>query len=1252
MEGILSGRHNNMALYWETLNRPMKWSVKFCSILYLMRLISVIKNQGYVTLSQTCMFVLSFCDVFGITDWLHRYYRYAPVNRTVNMVRIQLKYILGIGGEMSLGPVHCVDLSTGMAKVLGSSVSKDRPSISHPESSSRRNNFLAALAAIQDKYKVQPYLVSMSRRTAELGFPGIRYCYHADLVRMNAPELYLGINDPVADDSLLVFVDRDYYFDMNLVLSLGKPVMMYHFWPDEAAQVGAEINYWFQGDGKIAGRCLGSEDWSHFLWQYPSDKLMVADGYIQWVYRTYFYRLGPNRRATLLKPLNWIDSSETIRLEHFNPVKGKTVVVAKDGGRDYVSIGLIDSDVSYTIELSVWQGLVSSATARGCDGKLTPVTTQDVRERLSIQYGRDVSVARQEAAWLYPALLGMREAFGEPLEPYHPYFATVTKAGNYQLLTADGDLGDERAKPSTIEVCQPFVSDSSVSPAKDCVGNDYTMITDRVLKPQEQSDMDISDISAVDVKYISEFTKLLFPDGPTLIPTDERFVNEKMSRPSQVADRLRCESEVGQGNASSSFTKAESYRKVNAPRLITQVKSMRKWIYAKYIYPLAEYLKTLPMYAPGKIPAEVADRVSSVCEFALIHGYAIAKTDYSRFDGTVNAFLRYFFFEVLRMGYGDYVFSEEGLKDLNVQMFLQEVVTALGPYFTGFALGSGMMDTSCIGGLCNMFNAYSYLRDIGFSPEEAWRMLGIYQGDDGLSVIPHSPEAYIETVRRHGQVLELDLVTPGCGRVEFLARVYSPRVWYGSTDSCCDIDRQLSKLSRVTAGNKNRPLYALWCKARGYLITDPNTPIISNICHSIDWMCESLAYQLPPEVFEGMCEKERNDNISYWALRTLESGSPFPNDNEDGWMNDYCDEVVPGVDQEAMLTWLAGLQRPPSTLPRIAQERLILSALNDRPSFEPAPVNKYKGNEAKTVVIDTGKDAIVSDGHSPVSAEKPDEPSPKHTTEDFAYLNYISKGNPWGLGAGGLKCLSLVGQMLFDVINQSESRKKVVIYTGAKGDTQLIAAKLLSSCRARLIFVDPGFTDDDVKELSEYVVVRRTRMNLKMMTDAVEDAKKHGNNAIFWIDDAFSKTGPDPWAMFNDMKLKIFEAIKSDLFGASVKLMIEESERELLIPHPDDAIYFRTPDEPPFHPVKEIRMLYVPDPSRKDLPNIKANLKDIKVGNPGVALMCRYLARCEEVLSDPRNIRSKPARAPKNGDQGGKPASGSTSSREKMKVKL
>lgn len=134
--------------------------------------------------------------------------------------------------------------------------------------------------------------------------------------------------------------------------------------------------------------------------------------------------------------------------------------------------------------------------------------------------------------------------------------------------------------------------------------------------------------------------------------------------------------------------------------------------------------------------------------------------------------------------------------------------------------------------------------------------------------------------------------------IDFLARVYGPNVWFGDTSSCCDLPRQLSKLHvTVKLGNNVTPVDKLVEKARSYILTDQNTPIIGPFCARVLEL-------LPANHVTSVVPLRESDSL---AIRSWFARYPaevqYPN-KDDGWMSEYLQRAMPELDTFRFHAWL------------------------------------------------------------------------------------------------------------------------------------------------------------------------------------------------------------------------------------------------------------------------------------------------------------------------------------------------------------
>lgn len=121
----------------------------------------------------------------------------------------------------------------------------------------------------------------------------------------------------------------------------------------------------------------------------------------------------------------------------------------------------------------------------------------------------------------------------------------------------------------------------------------------------------------------------------------------------------------------------------------------------------------------------------------------------------------------------------------------------------------------------------------------------------------------------------------------------------------CDIARQLSKFHTcahmppgVTCEDK------AIAKAKAYLLTDSNTPVISDICKSI---VRSLG-----------TETRITAPLTWWSR--FDPETQFPNEY-DTWMDDVIARDLPELNRKALLEWCARVQWPRApTVAEVAPE--------------------------------------------------------------------------------------------------------------------------------------------------------------------------------------------------------------------------------------------------------------------------------------------------------------------------------------------
>jgi hypothetical protein len=239
-------------------------------------------------------------------------------------------------------------------------------------------------------------------------------------------------------------------------------------------------------------------------------------------------------------------------------------------------------------------------------------------------------------------------------------------------------------------------------------------------------------------------------------------------------------------------------------------------------------------------------------------------------------------------------YTEEILELHSSQFELKAIGREGNAYLTGFARASGSPETAAFNSIDNAYVAYLGFRLMKIngsfmSPKLAYSKLGVYGGDDGLTA-DMDAEMYQRASRMVGLVLETECVKRGEMGVSFLARVYSPEVWHGDPSSCCDIRRQISKLHTTVALNSNiTPLDKLKEKARSFILTDRNTPVIGEIV----CLVEKVTGLAGPTTAAAR-----------WG-HDCSASNQYPNEDS-GWMQQYANDSLDplGFDWETFRAWV------------------------------------------------------------------------------------------------------------------------------------------------------------------------------------------------------------------------------------------------------------------------------------------------------------------------------------------------------------
>jgi hypothetical protein len=261
-------------------------------------------------------------------------------------------------------------------------------------------------------------------------------------------------------------------------------------------------------------------------------------------------------------------------------------------------------------------------------------------------------------------------------------------------------------------------------------------------------------------------------------------------------------------------------------------------------------------------------------------------------------------------------------------------------YNTGTARASGSPETAALNSIINAFCAFLAKRKtkVGgafVQATEAWKQLGLYGGDDGITADLSTPE-YIAAAKMCGLKLDVATVRRGELGVTFLSRMYGPEVWFGDPSSTCDLPRQLVKIhTTVRLPESVTPQRKLLEKCRSYVLTDANTPVIGPFAQKVVDL-------------HGTIEQDTRLDIQpmvKWGS-DLDLTLQYPNGPKD-WMMTYARQALEPFhfDWPKFNAWLSGVRRlddmlsPPSCAPAVPVTPKI-PVVVDGDVHTPPPVDK------------------------------------------------------------------------------------------------------------------------------------------------------------------------------------------------------------------------------------------------------------------------------------------------------------------------
>ena len=610
------------------------------------------------------------------------------------------------------------------------------------------------------------------------------------------------ICDQLTSNHCIYMIDVDYYVDMNEILKIGNPVMVYTFDPTQAAinPKDRKHDYFYTiNDNFVEYSVSGGGEYRHRVWNYSGDTISVIDKYKNLiVYDIVQHRIAEdeNRKIVSFTPTvsvpypfyEGIVRSEPLKYKEY--LQGEINVVSYEGNLSTSTNGKYDV---VTIDNRTYDAICVRQNLA------TKPTISDIERFMLATRPNDPTCA------VDASLLKTGAIFQKPV--------VTTTVAHYQpagpLITEDGkEVGNCMTKP-LVEHPNLFANRS--------LNSDKNSIQERVTKLRNDNDPKPSY-----KQYAKEFVEFVVPANKIGhgAPTSHSDVNDRQQRNLQKMRFELCKHEltVFGRNAIKAFNKAESQGACKPARNISQVTNTHQIGYSCFTLAFKDnVLKHIPWYTPCKTPGEISAKVQEVSS------NGVFQSDFSKFDAHHSRFTNSIVDEIYMRWFAK---PYRNSLSLELKRRLAKGRTSTGiPFDPLEGIRSGCPDTSDRGTMVNALLSYVSLRDTGLNAVDAWSKLGCYYGDDALNRrIENFRPSFERVCLEFGFPVDVEEVLPGKA-VTFLSRVFpSPQT---SLSSHC-LPSVLAKLHLTTS---NLPTeQALSNKAAGYLVTDSVTPIVGAWC--------------------------------------------------------------------------------------------------------------------------------------------------------------------------------------------------------------------------------------------------------------------------------------------------------------------------------------------------------------------------------------------------------------------------------------
>lgn len=602
--------------------------------------------------------------------------------------------------------------------------------------------------------------------------------------------------DSIPDSACIKMVDVDYYLTASQLADYGhrsECMLFYTMIPESLATQTDESLTTVSADGKITQKHHGSTAYTHYLWDWSVDYVTL----INWRYYlfpciTHYYvetiRVAESRFVVGLFPclrggpiatyiyylMGDLRPLTRWRPTHCNGVNYMC-------GPKNVTISFADSGVQSVITRDQFLELLHVP-------RVTAPSTQRITGKETTSYA------------LTAAMSLIRDA---PVDYAPRTFDTTPRSYKPEY----SDIEENEYKTPGRQMFPPLV-DGTFVPARS-LASDVQCVHDRLDRLQTKKTISAKYTSAARlfIDVLSSLTPEKAHPDPVETVIDESLATQKNKYSNALVE------DDPDASIYKAFQKAEAYGDIKPPRNISAVAPLHVVQFSTFIRPFVRFLKEkIHWYSFGKTPSELADQVAEI--MSANHG-VLVEGDFSRYDGTQWTFCVDLCTSALLAFYHPKYHEE--ILTLKAKLSYSTFMTCFGlKYCTYDTMKSGSANTSCDNTLFHAFCQFAHLYTSGFSAKEAWNLIGLCAGDDGL-LRTTDPSGYEKTCSDLGMVLKCTVRQPG-DPVGFLGRIWPH---WDSNQSFFDPMRCLSKFHYSdTSDPKIDSEILAWRKAAGYYVTD------------------------------------------------------------------------------------------------------------------------------------------------------------------------------------------------------------------------------------------------------------------------------------------------------------------------------------------------------------------------------------------------------------------------------------------------